>query len=101
MMDVSSEGFASDYYEFRQEIKELERRLSSLLVQAFDDAACMQARFNLLDSFKALLERPNIESEIEKRIMTLISNYGIGKYSSEGAAREWSTVVIVIVIFIS
>ena len=54
MMDVSSEGFASDYYEFRQEIKELERRLSSLLVQAFDDAACMQARFNLLDSFKAL-----------------------------------------------
>ena len=24
-----------------------------------------------------------------------------GKYSSEGAAREWSTVVIVIVIFIS
>ena len=26
---------------------------------------------------------------------------GNGKYSSEGAAREWSTVVIVIVIFIS
>ena len=27
--------------------------------------------------------------------------YADGKYSSEGAAREWSTVVIVIVIFIS
>ena len=27
--------------------------------------------------------------------------YGNGKYSSEGAAREWSTVVIVIVIFVS
>jgi dynein heavy chain len=77
MMDVSSDGFANDYYEFRQEIKELERRLSSLLVQAFDDAACMQARFNLLDSFRNLLQRPNIESEIEKRMMTLISNYGI------------------------
>ena len=30
-----------------------------------------------------------------------LDDYNLGKYSSEGAAREWSTVVIVIVIFMT
>ena len=51
--------------------------MSSLLGRAFDDGACIQATFNLLDSFQSLLTRPNIESEIEKRINLLIYNYGV------------------------
>ena len=67
LMDVTADGFASDFYHFRQSVKELERRLSSLIGKAFDDGACTRAKFNLLDSFHQLLNRPNIESDIEKR----------------------------------
>jgi dynein heavy chain len=76
MMDVGADGFSSDYYNFRQTVKELERRLSSLLGKAFDDGSCTKARFNLLDAFHALLERPNIESDIEKRLLGLVKSYG-------------------------
>ena len=67
LMDVTADGFASDFYHFRQSVKELERRLSSLIGKAFDDGACTRAKFNLLDSFHQLLNRPNIESDMEKR----------------------------------
>ena len=76
MMDVGADQFTNDYYEFRLQIKELERRLASLLIQAFDDSSSAQARFKLLDSFDRLLERTNIESEIEKRYFSLVNAYG-------------------------
>ena len=43
------------------------------------------------------LDRCALSHHLEK----ILEKYRIGKYKSEGAAREWSTVVIVIVIFIS
>ena len=46
-----------------------------MLGKAFDDGACTRAKFNLLDSFHALLNRPNIESDIEKRMLSLVSDY--------------------------
>ena len=55
----------------------------------------------LINNHHELCELENIyfsqnlnQKDLNKRLKTC-------KYSSEGAAREWSTVVIVIVIFIS
>ena len=76
IMDVGAENFANDYYQFRLRIKELERRLASLLIQAFEDACCIQARFNMFDSFDALLERPNIKEDIEKKFIVLVRTFG-------------------------
>lgn len=36
-MDISIKEFDDDFYEFRSKIKELERRLASVITQGFDD----------------------------------------------------------------
>ena len=56
-------------------IKELERRLASILTQGFDDSDTIYGRFKLLDSFEGLLTRPIIQDELEKKHITLIESY--------------------------
>lgn len=75
IMDVSAKTFDDDFYEFRLKIKELERRLGSVITQAFDDSATIYAQFNLLDSFEGLLDRPIINDELEKKHSVLIRAY--------------------------
>lgn len=75
IMDVSAKEFDDDFYDFRCKIKELERRLGSILTQSFDDAATINARFKLLDSFEGLLERPIIQDELEKKHISLVQAY--------------------------
>ena len=76
IMDVGAKRFDDDFYEFRCRIKELERRLGSLLTQAFDGAATIYGRFKLLDSFEGLLDRPIIQDELEKKHVVLVNQYG-------------------------
>jgi dynein heavy chain len=76
IMDVNAKRFDDDFYEFRCTIKELERRLGSILIQAFDDSATIYGRFKLLDSFEGLLERPIIQDELEKKHVLLVQQYG-------------------------
>lgn len=75
MMDVGAKQFDDDFYEFRCKIKELERRLGSVLIQGFDDASTIHGRFKLLNSFDSLLDRPIIQDELEKKHVTLIQDY--------------------------
>ena len=76
IMDVSAKQFDDDFYEFRCRIKELERRLGSVLTQGFDDCPTIGGRFKLLDSFEGLLERPIIQDELERKHIALIQAYG-------------------------
>jgi dynein heavy chain, axonemal len=76
IMDVSAKQFDDDFYEFRCSIKELERRLGSVVSLAFDDCATVYGRFKLLDSFDGLLERPIIQDELEKKYVGLVQAYG-------------------------
>ena len=73
IMDVIAKRFDDDFYEFRCRIKELERRLGSLLTQAFDDASTLDGRFKLLDSFEGLLDRPIIQDELGKKTCLISS----------------------------
>jgi dynein heavy chain len=59
-MDISQKTFDNDYTEFRTKIKELERRLASVITQGFDDYDTINGRFKLLDNFEGLLNRPII-----------------------------------------
>lgn len=77
LMDVSKKQFDDDFYQFRCTIKNLERRLASILTQAFDDTATIYGRFKLLDSFDDLLERPIIQDELERKQIALIQQYGL------------------------
>jgi dynein heavy chain len=50
-MNIENRAFDDDYYKFRQRIKELERRLASILTQGFDDSDTIAGKFKLLDAF--------------------------------------------------
>jgi len=75
IMDIEKREFEDDFYKFRQRIKELERRLASILTQGFDDCDTIIGKFKLLDSFEGLLNRPNIQDELEKKHITLLELY--------------------------
>lgn len=68
-------NFDYDFYEFRSKIKELERRLASVITQGFDDYDTIQGRFKLLDNFEGLLNRPIIQDELEKKHIVLLDMY--------------------------
>jgi dynein heavy chain len=51
-MDIEKRSFDDDFYKFRQRIKELERRLASILTQGFDDSDTIIGKFKLLDAFE-------------------------------------------------
>ena len=75
IMDIEKRQFDDDFYKFRCRIKELERRLASILTQSFDDCDTIIGKFKLLDSFEGLLNRPIIQDELEKKHITLLELY--------------------------
>ena len=75
IMDIEQRQFDDDFYKFRCSIKELERRLASILTQGFDDCDTIIGKFKLLDSFEGLLNRPIIQDELEKKHITLLELY--------------------------
>jgi len=75
VMDINASRFDDDFYRYRCEVKELDRRLAAVLVQGFDDAATLSARFKLLESFEGLLERPIIKDELDKKQAVLMDSY--------------------------
>ena len=68
-------AFDDDFYQFRQKIKELERRIASILTQGFDDSDTIIGKFKLLDAFDELLQRPIIQDELEKKQIVLLELY--------------------------
>lgn len=74
-MNIENKSFDDDFFKFRNKIKELERRLASVITQAFDDADTLTDRFKLLDQFEDLLKRPVIQDELEKKHIVLIEEY--------------------------
>ena len=75
IMNIDEKAFDEDFYEFRSKIKELERRLASIITQGFDDMDTIYGRFKLLDSFEGLLTRPIIQDELEKKHIVLLESY--------------------------
>ena len=76
IMDVRRTEFDDDCHAFRNRVKELERRLGAIVTQAFDDCASIRAKFQLMDTFEGLLERPTLQDEVEKRSISLVQLYG-------------------------
>jgi dynein heavy chain len=72
ILDLENKRFEEAFYEFRNRIKELDRRLSSIVVQGFEDASTVIGRFRLLDSFDTLISRPIVADALEKRHVALI-----------------------------
>ena len=72
ILDLGNKDFDEAFYEFRGRMKELDRRLGSVIVQGFDDATTVTGKFRLLDTFDNLITRPIIADELEKKHAALI-----------------------------
>ena len=67
--------FDDDFYKFRVAIKELERRIGSVLMTGFDDCATIFAAFKLIESFEGLLDRETIQADLERKHLDLLRAY--------------------------
>jgi dynein heavy chain len=76
LLDVDAEQFDDDFYLFRRDIKELERRLGSVVTQGIDDCSTVYGKFKLLDSFDAMLQREVIIQDLEKKHVDLVNDFG-------------------------
>ena len=72
IMNIENREFDDDFFVFRSSIKELDRRVSAILTQAFDDCDTIIGKFKLLESFEGLLSRPIILDELEKKQIVLL-----------------------------
>lgn len=75
VLDVDATQFDEDFFNFRMSVKELERRLSSIIMQAFDDCTTLTSTFKLLDSFEGLLDRQVIAEDMDKKQQQLMRSY--------------------------
>ena len=56
-------------------VKSLERRLASVLNQAFDDCLNLRGRFRLLDCFSDLVHRPTIAEELQRKHVMMVQDF--------------------------
>ena len=77
VLDVAAAPrFAADHGAFRATIRDLEHRLTHVLLAAFDDCATMAATFKLLDSFEGLLDRDRLAAALEAKHAALLAAFG-------------------------
>ncbi|XP_032945882.1 dynein axonemal heavy chain 9 [Rhinolophus ferrumequinum] len=74
-LDPESTEFENDVSEFNQRVEDLDRRLGTVFIQAFDDAADLKHAFKLLDIAGSLLERPLVARDASAKYLGLIQMF--------------------------
>ncbi|KAJ3312837.1 hypothetical protein HDV04_002647 [Boothiomyces sp. JEL0838] len=75
ILDIASPEFTNDNSKFKELITDLDKRISTILNQAFDDCSGLYSCFRLLESFGGLLNRPNIICDFEQKYFELLRIY--------------------------
>ena len=75
ILNLESKEFIQDLGKFRDVMTDLDRRISTILNQAFDDCPGLYSCFRLLESFGGMLNRPEIFKEFEKKYFELLKIY--------------------------
>ncbi|XP_074871093.1 dynein axonemal heavy chain 9 [Carettochelys insculpta] len=74
-LDTTNMAFEHDVSDFKQKVEDLDRRLGTILGQAFDDAAGLDHVFKLLDMFGSLLERPAMAASVSNKYPRLVAMF--------------------------
>ncbi|XP_008853923.1 dynein heavy chain 9, axonemal [Nannospalax galili] len=74
-LDPQSTEFENDISEFNQKVEDLDRRLGTILIQAFDDIPDVEHAFKLLDIAGNLLERPLVAQDTSHKYLVLIQMF--------------------------
>ncbi len=76
ILDIDADGFDKCYLEFRQGVKEFERRLGAVICLGLDDSPTIYGKFQLIDAFDPkLLDRLIIKDEIESKHIDLLKAF--------------------------
>ncbi|KAL0479463.1 dynein beta chain [Acrasis kona] len=75
VLNVEDKRFDETFYQFKSLVKELERKVASILIRAFDDCSTIESSFKVIESFAPLLTRDSIQQEVEKKQIDLLSQY--------------------------
>ncbi|XP_076154706.1 dynein axonemal heavy chain 17-like isoform X2 [Alosa pseudoharengus] len=74
-IDSDDKMFDEDYKDFQERLVDIERRLGTILCQAFDDCSCTESAVKLFDMFGFILERPHIQSQIASKYKELVDMF--------------------------
>ncbi|XP_017170010.1 dynein axonemal heavy chain 9 isoform X1 [Mus musculus] len=71
-LDPKGTEFENDVCEFNKRVEDLDRRLGTILIQAFDDAPDVEHAFKLLDITGTLIKRPLVAQDVSQKYLALI-----------------------------
>ncbi|KFQ91060.1 Dynein heavy chain 9, axonemal, partial [Nipponia nippon] len=74
-LELTNTEFEQDAFDFQQKVEDIDRRLGTVFIQAFNDASDLEHAFKLLDMFGSLLERPVIAADAADKYSVLISMF--------------------------
>jgi len=74
ILDLDNKNFDDAFYDFRSRMKELDKRLGSVIIQGFEDTATVTGRFRLFDTFDNLITRQLVADALEKKHGPLIQS---------------------------
>uniref|UniRef100_A0A674EYS7 Dynein axonemal heavy chain 17 n=1 Tax=Salmo trutta TaxID=8032 RepID=A0A674EYS7_SALTR len=74
-IDTGNKSFDENFRKFQDKILDFERRLGTILCQAFDDCASTESAVKMLDMFGFILERPHIQNQIWSKYKELVEMF--------------------------
>jgi len=87
-LDPEDSAFLNDYEEFQQKVTDLDRRLSSILCQAFDDCHELDSIFKLINIVGTILNRPLIKERFTGKYNNIVTL--VDKELSETEVSQFS-----------
>ncbi|XP_028172090.1 dynein beta chain, ciliary-like [Ostrinia furnacalis] len=72
VLDPDDETFNEDFKEFQENIIDLDLKLSTVLVESFDNCSTLEAIFKLIDIVGSVLDRPLIKNEFTAKFVEII-----------------------------
>ncbi|KAJ8318719.1 LOW QUALITY PROTEIN: hypothetical protein KUTeg_003810 [Tegillarca granosa] len=72
-LDPGSSEFLDDYKNFLDKISDFDRRLATIICQAFDDCSGLESTFKLLDILGSLLERDLIKADFDPNYPKIVA----------------------------
>ncbi|VVC95211.1 unnamed protein product, partial [Leptidea sinapis] len=83
VLDPDDETFNEDFKKFQDSIIDLDLKLSTVLVESFDNCSTLEAIFKLIDIVGSVLERPLIKNEFTAKYVEIIELFNEQSHRQE------------------
>lgn len=72
---VEEHKFEEDFYNFKNQIKEFEKKIGSIISKSFEESNTIHAGVKVIESFDGLLDRESVQQEIVKKQGDLLQTF--------------------------